>query len=116
MKTPHFITLVIYIFLCFSCQNEESLIGEDFLADSQHEIFIFADSLVDISLFSAIEDSVDAQGEKSLLGSYSDSKFGQTDASFYFQIMLANNEMNFNATSITNIKLNLPLLMLMKKM
>ena len=107
MKTPYFITLVIYIFLCFSCQNEESLIGEDFLTDDQHGIFIFPDK-IDISSFSEKEDSVDAQGQKSLLGSYSHSAFGQTDASFYFQIMLANNEMNFNANSITNIKLNLP--------
>ena len=102
------IPFLLLLSIFFSCENEDSLIGENFLNTNEHDIFIFNDSLIDIVATSHIEDSVNAQSSLSLLGSYLDPVFGQTDAGFCFQITLPNNDMEFNAQTITNIELNIP--------
>lgn len=92
----------------FSCDNEDSLIGEGLLNSQNPDVFILADSLIHIKAETFHEDRVNAQSSTSLLGSYLDPISGQTNASFYFQITLPNNEMDFNATSVNSIELNLP--------
>jgi len=104
----HLFLTGLTLLVLLSCQNEESLIGENFLDNGEHEIFILNQEEINIIALSAIEDSVSAQSSINLLGSYLDPYFGLTDASFCFQITLPNNEMSFNASSITNIELNLP--------
>ena len=96
------------LLLLLSCQNEESLIGENFLDNGDHEVFILEQEEINIIALSTIEDSVTAQSSINLLGSYLDPYFGLTNASFCFQITLPNNEMSFNASSINNIELHLP--------
>lgn len=106
----YFIITLLCTCLFFSCENEESIIGENLLINNQHDVFILADSLVEIASFSAIEDSLDAQNSSTnLLGSYFDPISGQTNASFCFQITLPNNEITFDANSISNIRLRFPL-------
>ena len=106
----YFIITLSCTCLFFSCENEESIIGENLLINNQHDVFILADSLVEITSFSAIEDSLDAQNSSTnLLGSYFDPISGQTNASFCFQITLPNNEIAFDANSISNIRLRFPL-------
>ncbi len=106
----YFIITLLCTCLFFSCENEESIIGENLLINNQHDVFILADSLVEIASFSAIEDSLDAQNSSTnLLGSYFDPISGQTNASFCFQITLPNNEIAFDANSISNIRLRFPL-------
>ena len=105
----YFITALLCVCLFFSCENEESIIGENLLIHNQHDIFVLNDSLINIVAFSAIEDSLSAQNSTNLLGSYFDPISGQTNASFCFQITLPNNEMSFNAINISNIELRLPL-------
>ena len=105
----YFIITLSCICLFFSCENEESIIGENLLLNNQHDVFILADSLIGIASFSAIEDSLDAQNSTNLLGSYFDPISGQTNASFCFQITLPNNEMSFDANNISNIELRFPL-------
>ena len=95
--------------LFFSCENEESIIGENLLMNNQHDVFILGDSLIEIASFSNIEDSLNAQNSTNLLGSYFDPISGQTNASFCFQITLPNNEMSFDAINISNIELRFPL-------
>ena len=106
----YFIITLLCTCLFFSCENEESIIGENLLINNQHDVFILADSLVEIASFSAVEDSLDAQNSSTnLLGSYFDPISGQTNASFCFQITLPNNEIAFDANSISNIRLRFPL-------
>ena len=100
-----FIFLICFV-LFFSCENEESLIGENLLNHHQNELFIVNNIAIDVS--NQLEDSVSAESSTSLLGSYVDPISGQTNASFYFQITLPNNEMEFNATVVDSIELNLP--------
>ena len=95
--------------LFFSCENEESIIGENLLMNNQHDVFILGDSLIEIASFSNIEDSLNAQNSTNLLGSYFDPISGQTNASFCFQITLPNNEMSFDAINISSIELRFPL-------
>ena len=106
----YFITTSLCFFLFFSCENEDSIIGENLLIDNQHDVFMLNDSLINISAFSAIDDSIGAQNSTNLLGSYLDPISGQTNASFCFQITLPNNDMSFNATNISNIELRLPVI------
>ena len=108
ITSSYLIGFFITILLLLSCQNEESLIGENFLDNDSHDIFILDEDLINIDVFSALEDSVTAQGSVNLLGSCLDPYFGSSNASFSFQITLTNNEISFNASSITNISLNLP--------
>ncbi|MAQ70048.1 MAG: hypothetical protein CMD23_03010 [Flavobacteriales bacterium] len=94
--------------LFFSCENEESLIGENFLITGEHEVFILHPDSINISAFSQFEDSVNAQNSTNLAGSYIDPIFGQAEASFYFEITLPNNELSFNATAVTSARIQLP--------
>jgi len=76
--------------------------------NGEHEVFILNPDSISISAHSQIEDSVSAQNSTNLLGSYIDPMFGQTDASFYFQITLPSNELSFNATTVTNATIQIP--------
>ena len=99
--------IFLFVFLLFSCQNEESLIGNNLVSNGEYNIEHYLGD-TPISTSSEREDSVVAIGQKSLLGSYLDPFFGQTNASFCFQIELPNNEIDFNAQNILNIYLNIP--------
>ena len=35
------ITTILFLSILFACENEESLIGENFLENESHDIFIF---------------------------------------------------------------------------
>ena len=106
-RWPYFITISIIILFCYSCQNEESLIGNSFLNSGEYSLEKYMGD-ISISSHSLIDDSVSASSPRSLLGSYLDPLFGQTDASFSFQIKLPANNMSFNAQSIQDIYLNIP--------
>tara|TARA_B100001250_G_scaffold410962_1_gene438505 strand:- start:309 stop:1517 length:1209 start_codon:yes stop_codon:yes gene_type:complete len=106
---PYFITAVIVILFFSSCQNEESLIGSSFLNEGEYTLEKYMGDISILS-YSVIDDSVSASSARSLLGSYLDPIFGQTDASFSFQIKLPANNMSFNALSVENIYLNIPYL------
>ena len=103
-----FSKLVLLLGLFFACQNEESIIGENIVINSNNEVFLFPDSLKEIEIYSAIEDSLQAQSSIGLLGSYNDPISGLTNASFSFQITLPNNEMEFDANNVNFSKLTLP--------
>ena len=102
------ISLSLLCCLFFSCENEETLIGENFLMNGDHETFILDPDSISIYAFSQIEDSVSSQSSTNLVGSYTDPMLGKTDASFYFEITLPNNELSFNATAVTNATIKLP--------
>ena len=106
-RWPYFITILIIILFCYSCQNEESLIGNSFLNSGEYSLEKYLGD-ISVSSHSLIDDSVSASSPRSLLGSYLDPLFGQTDASFSFQIKLPANNMSFNAQSIQDIYLNIP--------
>ena len=103
-----FSKLVLLLGLFFACQNEESIIGENIVIDSDNEVFLYPDSLKEIEIYSAIEDSLLSQSSIGLLGSYIDPISGLTNASFSFQITLPNNEMEFDANNVNFSKLTLP--------
>ena len=103
-----FSKLVLLLGLFFACQNEESIIGENIVINSNNEVFLFPDSLKEIEIYSAIEDSLQSQSSIGLLGSYIDPISGLTNASFSFQITLPNNEMEFDANNVNFSKLTLP--------
>ena len=102
--------LIIIIILFFnSCQNEESLIGNSFLNNGQYSLEIYNGNIQFLT-HSLVDDSVSATSSRSLLGSYLDPLFGQTNASFAFQIKLPANNMSFNAENIQDIYINIPYL------
>ena len=100
------VAIATLILLFFSCQNEESLIGDSFLNDGQ---YVVENYMGDLNISAQLsEDTISGFGTNSLLGSYLDPSFGQTNASFSFQVKLPANNLNFNAQSIENIYLNIP--------
>ncbi|MBF25865.1 MAG: hypothetical protein CMP49_05050 [Flavobacteriales bacterium] len=103
----HLIICLLFVFTLFSCQNEESLIGDNIINNGKYIVENY-DGDIDMKITSEIDDSVSALGLKSLLGSYLDPYFGQTNAAFSFQVKLPANSMNFNAQNIENIFLNIP--------
>ncbi len=103
----YYIATIAVILLFFSCQNEESLIGDNLLNDEQYSIETYLGEMT-ITTFSEIEEGVNASSSTSLLGSYLDPIFGQTNASFVFQITPPSNEIIFDAQSIQNIYLTIP--------
>ena len=107
-KILTFSKLVLLLGLFFACQNEESIIGENIVINSNNEVFLYPDSLKEIEIYSAIEDSLQSQSSIGLLGSYVDPISGLTNASFSFQITLPNNEMEFDANNVNYSKLTLP--------
>lgn len=108
-RWPHFIPVLIIILFCYSCQNEESLIGNSFLNSGEYTLEKYVGD-ISVSSYSIVDDSVSASSPRSLLGSYLDPLFGQTDVSFSFQIKLPANNMSFNAQGIQDIYLNIPYL------
>lgn len=108
MKKKSISVILLFGLILFSCQNEESLIGENLLADDFHQLFIYPDSLIQVSINTYREDSVSAQSSLSLVGGYTDSYFGESQASTVFQVLLPNNEISFDASSISNIELTIP--------
>lgn len=107
-KWISFIALLTLVFFYFSCQNEESLIGNNILTDGEYTVERYSEDLVFLTESMIDEDGVFASSTTSLLGSYLDPLFGQVDASFSFQIKLPANNMAFNAVNIEDIYLNLP--------
>ena len=104
-----FISSLIFMLL-FACENEETLIGENFLNTGNYEVFILEDSLISINSTSTQEGGI-TQSESqiiSLLGGYEDPVFGHSEASFSFEVGLPNNDMNFNASSVQSAKITLP--------
>ncbi len=42
----YFITTLLCLCLFFSCENEDSIIGENLLIHNQHDVFVLNDSLI----------------------------------------------------------------------
>ena len=101
-----FIGLSIIFFK--ACQNEESLIGQDFVLNDSHKIFVLPDSLVQISTQSIREDSVNGKGQLSLVGSYNDVYFGSSQSTCVFQLLLPNFDLSFDVSSVENAELLIP--------
>ena len=110
--------LVFYFFLViilFSCNSEDDdivgleLIDEDEFVIEQHtynSLSNEADSYFTVNNFR--EENIYNSGFLNLLGSYNDLSFGQSDASFYMQVLLPDENIVFNALdSDPNIKLEL---------
>ena len=49
-----FSKLVLLLGLFFACQNEESIIGENIVINSNNEVFLFPDSLKEIEIYCSI--------------------------------------------------------------
>ena len=110
--------IVFYFFLViilFSCNSEDDdivgleLIDEDEFVIEKHtynSLSNEADSYFTINNFR--EEDIYNSGFLNLLGSYNDLSFGQSDASFYMQVLLPDENIVFNALeSDPNIKLEL---------
>ena len=89
MKFSHLsiFSLLVIILFNSACQNEETLIGSNLVSENEYIIESYPGS-INITTLTVMEDSVSATGSKSLIGSYLDSHFGQTNSAFYFQIGL----------------------------
>mgnify|MGYP001250159771 CR=1 FL=1 len=92
----------LIIMLLFACENEETLIGENFLNTGDYEVFILDDSLISINCTSTQEGGINQSESQiiNLLGSYEDPIFGHSEASFSFEVGLPNNNMDFNASNV----------------
>ena len=103
------------VIILFSCNTEEDdilgleLIDEDEFVIEKHtynNLFNEDNSYFTVNNFR--EENIYSSGFLNLLGTYNDSSFGQSDASFYMQVLLPEENIVFNASeSDPNIKLEL---------
>ena len=103
------------VIILFSCNSEEDdilgleLIDEDEFVIEKHtynNLFNEDNSYFTVNNFR--EENIYSSGFLNLLGTYNDSSFGQSDASFYMQVLLPDENIVFNASeSDPNIKLEL---------
>lgn len=103
------------VIILFSCNSEEDdilgfeLIDEDEFVIEKHiynTLFNEENSYFTVNNFR--EENIYSSGFLNLLGTYNDSSFGQSDASFYMQVLLPEENIVFNASeSDPNIKLEL---------
>ena len=103
------------VIILFSCNSEEDdilgleLIDEDEFVIEKHtynNLFNEDNSYFTVNNFR--EENIYSSGFLNLLGTYNDSSFGQSDASFYMQVLLPEDNIVFNASeSDPNIKLEL---------
>ena len=105
-------TLVIIL---FSCNSEEDdilgleLIDEDeFVIEKHNYNTLLNEENPYFTVNNFREENIYSSGFLNLLGTYNDSSFGQSDASFYMQVLLPEDNIVFNASeSDPNIKLEL---------
>ena len=103
------------VIILFSCNSEEDdilgleLIDEDEFVIEKHtynNLFNEDNSYFTVNNFR--EENIYSSGFLNLLGTYNDSSFGQSDASFYMQVLLPEENIVFNASeSDPNIRLEL---------
>ena len=108
----HYFVIALILLCCFSCENEESLIGESFVVSDKHTIVSYPQEGDDFSMTSeSVKNSnmLALAGDTSLLGYYNDPIFGETTAGFSFQIKPLNLiENDWNLDNIEGIYLNIP--------
>jgi hypothetical protein len=101
------------LFFFISCNpDEDDILGLDLIQDDEFliEKYIFSSNTTDISIKNFQEEDVSGSGSYNLLGSFYDDFFGQSDASFYFQVLLPSNNVDLEASEDNpNVKLELSL-------
>ena len=103
---------LLLLFLISCNPDEDDILGLDLIQDDEFliEKHIISNNTTDLNINNFQELYVSGSGSYNLLGSFYDNFFGQTDASFYFQVLLPSNNVNFEASeSNPNIKLELSL-------
>ncbi len=103
------------VIILFSCNSDEDdilgleLIDEDeFVIEKQTYNTLFNEANNYFTVNNFREENIYSSGFLNLLGTYNDLSFGQSDASFYMQILLPDENIVFNALeSNPNIKLEL---------
>ena len=105
--------LIPILFFFISCNpDEDDILGLDLIQDDEFliEKHIFSSSTADLNIKNFQEEDVSGSGSYNLLGSFYDNFFGQSDASFYFQVLLPSNNVDLEASeSNPNVKLELSL-------
>ncbi|MDA9726922.1 DUF4270 domain-containing protein [Bacteroidota bacterium] len=105
--------LCLLLFFFISCNpDEDDILGLDLIQDDEFliEKYTFSSNTTDLNIKNFQEEDVSGSGSYNLLGSFYDDFFGQSDASFYFQVLLPSNNVDFEASETNpNVKLELSL-------
>ena len=103
--------LSLLLFLLISCNpDEDDILGLDLIQDDEFiiEKHIISSNTTDLNIKNFQEENVSGSGSYNLLGSCYDNFFGQSDASFYFQVLLPSNNVDFEASeSNPNVKIRI---------
>ena len=103
---------LLLLFLISCNPDEDDILGLDLIQDDEFliEKHIISNNTIDLNIKNFQEEDVSGSGSYNLLGSFYDNFFGQSDASFYFQVLLPSNNVDFEASeSNPNVKLELSL-------
>ena len=115
ISCTHYFTAAIILLCVFSCENEESLIGDGLVASDKHIIVSYPESDLDnfnINQHSMLNSNMSAlAGDTSLLGIIIDPVYGSIEAGFAFQIKPTNTaKNNLTVNNISEISLTIPYL------
>ena len=112
LSSLYYLASLLCLLFCFACENEESLIGEEIVQENNIIISYPENNTDDDAIYSETKDHSNMLalgGETNFVGKIDDPVFGNTEASFVFQIKpesLIDGDMN-NVT-IQDLVLKLP--------
>ena len=100
--------LIILLSCLLSCENEESLIGNDFITNNPHSLTVYDVTTDSIKSRSIPNINISGSGNNNMLGGYFDPVFGKTTAGFSWQIRPTSNTLPPSLQSISNIYISIP--------
>jgi len=92
--------------------DEDDILGLELIEDDEFiiEKHQFPNESIDLIVTNFQEENISGSGTYSLLGSFNDQYFGQSDAAFFMQVLLPSNNIDFEADELNSeIKLELSL-------
>jgi len=107
-----FVLISLLTFFLISCNpDKDDILGLDLIQDDEFVIekLSFPNDSIPIPIHTFQEDSVSGFSPYNLLGSFRDDYFGQSNASFFTQILLPNSNIDFDHDPNTDIKVELSL-------
>ena len=104
LRFVSFLTCGMFFAFFLGCNpDEDDILGLELIEDDEFiiEKHQFPNESIDLIVTNFQEENISGSGTYSLLGSFNDQYFGQSDAAFFMQVLLPSNNIDFEADELT---------------